>query len=147
MTATVFVDTNVLIYVREDHEPRKQQLAISWMRHLWDNGDGRISYQVLQEYFNKMTQKKPGLLDQARADVRDLLAWNPTVINAALLERAWKIQDRYRFAFWDSLIVAAAKASSCRWLLTEDLHDGQNIDGLTVLNPFLHSAEEIFVRS
>ena len=137
MIAPVFVDTNVLIYVREEHHPLKQQKAISWMRHLWDSDNGRISFQVLQEYFNKMVQKKTGFAEQARADVRDLLAWNPVTVNASLLERAWKIQDRYRLSFWDSLIVAAARTASCRWLLTEDLQSGQNLDGVTIVDPFL----------
>lgn len=143
MTGIVFVDTNVLIYVREEHEPRKQQQAISWMRNLWDSGDGRISFQVLQEYFNKMLQKKPGLRDEIRSDVRDLLAWNPIAVNAALLERAWKIQDRYRLSFWDSLIVAAARVASCRWLLTEDLQHGQTLDGVTIINPFLTTPTQL----
>ena len=143
MTGTVFVDTNVLIYVREEHYPPKQQKAISWMRHLWDSDNGRISFQVLQEYFNKIVQKKTGFAEQARADVRDLLAWNPVTVNASLLGRAWKIQDRYHLSFWDSLIVAAAKAASCRWLLTEDLQPGQNLDGIIVVNPFLCTPDEL----
>lgn len=145
MTETVFVDTNVLIYARAAEEPIKQQRALLWMQELW-SGRGRLSFQVLQEYFAKLAQKKPELREQARADIRDLLAWRPVMIDALLLESAWRIQDQYRLSFWDALIVAAAKAARCRWLLTEDLQADQELDGIVVVNPFGRTPEELHVR-
>ncbi|HTS71808.1 MAG TPA: PIN domain-containing protein [Terriglobia bacterium] len=136
MTAPVFVDTNVLIYALDETDPEKHQAARLWRAELWKGRRGRISYEVLQEFYVKVTQKWPKAREQARAEVRDLLAWQPVSADAALLERAWKIQDRYRLSFWDALIVAAARATSCRYLLTEDLQAGQNIDGVIVINPF-----------
>ena len=53
-----------------------------------------------------------------------------------MLLEGWKIQDRYRLSFWDSLTVAAAQAASCRYLLTEDLQAGQMLDSVEVVNPF-----------
>ena len=91
----------------------------------------------------KVTQKWPAARDEARAEVRDLLAWRPLAVDAALLEQGWKIQDRYRLSFWDSLIVAAAKSAACRYLLTEDLQADQNVDGVTVVNPFLRDPDSL----
>jgi predicted nucleic acid-binding protein len=65
------------------------------------------------------------------------------VVDAALIERGWKLQDRYQLSFGDSLIVAAAKTSSCGFLLTEDLQDGQKLDGVEVVNPFLRRPESV----
>jgi len=62
---------------------------------------------------------------------------HPVVVDAALMERGWKLQDRYQLSFWDSLIVAAAKTTLCGFVLTEDLQDGQELDGVEVVNPFL----------
>ena len=138
MTAPVFVDTNVLIYALDEADRKKQQLAQAWRMELWKSRRGRISYQVLQEFYVKVTQKWPTARERARAEVRDLLAWQPVAADATLLERAWKIQDRYRFSFWDALIVAAARVASCRYLLTEDLQADQEIDGVLVVNPFAH---------
>jgi len=138
MTAPVFVDTNVLIYALDEADRKKQQLAQAWRMELWKSRRGRISYQVLQEFYVKVTQKWPTARERARAEVRDLLAWQPVAADATLLERAWKIQDRYRFSFWDALIVAAARVASCRYLLTEDLQADQEIDGILVVNPFAH---------
>ena len=138
MTAPVFVDTNVLIYALDEADRKKQQLAQAWRMELWKSRRGRISYQVLQEFYVKVTQKWPTARERARAEVRDLLAWQPVAADATLLERAWKIQDRYRLSFWDALIVAAARVASCRYLLTEDLQADQEIDGVLVVNPFAH---------
>ena len=96
------------------------------------------SLQVLQEYYNVVTRKlKPGLpTDLARADIQDLLNWEPTAVDPAVLIAAWRIEDRFGLSWWDSLIVAAAQKMECRYLLSEDLQHGQQIDALTVANPF-----------
>lgn len=143
MTATVFVDTNVLIYTREAGDPARQQRALLWMEGLWAGKNGRVSFQVLHEYFAKLFRKCPDLQEQVRADIRDLLSWRPVSLDAAILESAWKIQDRYRLSFRDALIVAAARASSCRWLLTEDLQADQTIDGVIVVNPFQRTPDQL----
>jgi predicted nucleic acid-binding protein len=143
MTDPVFVDTNVLIYKADLQAPVKQQRALLWMTELWAEEAGRLSFQVLQEYFAKITQKHPELRDQVRSEIRDLLAWRPVNVDGGLLNHAWKIQDRYKLSFWDSLIVAAAKAASCRWLLTEDLQPGQNLDGIIVVNPFVSTPDQL----
>ena len=136
MTALVFVDTNVLIYALDDADLKKQEAAREWWSELWKRRQGRISFQVLQEFYVKVTRKWPNVRQDARSEVRDLLAWRPLTVDAVMLENAWKIQDRYQISFWDALIVAAAKSASCRYLLTEDFQVGQDLDGLLVVNPF-----------
>ena len=101
-----------------------------------ETGAGRISFQVLQEFYVNVAQKWPNARSQAREEVRDLLAWQPVRADGELMERAWALQDRYQLSFWDSLIVAAAKTAACQYLLTEDLQDTQNLDGLRIVNPF-----------
>ena len=73
------------------------------------------------------------------ARVRALLAWQPVVVNAAVTEGAWLAQDRYALSWWDVLIIAAARTAECRYPLSEDLQDGQVLDGLYVLSPFRQS--------
>jgi len=136
MTAPIFVDSNILLYAVDEADPRKQRIARDWRAELWKSRLGRVSFQVLNEFYVNVVRIKPSASDEARADVRDLLAWNPVVVDATLMERGWKLQDRYQLSFWDSLIVAAAKTASCEFLLTEDLQDGQKLDGVEVVNPF-----------
>lgn len=134
----VFVDTNVLVYGRDESEPDKQPVAARWLGYLWKSGEGRLSVQVLQEYYVTVTRKlRPGLpAGQARSDVRDLHSWRPVQIDGALLEIAWANQDRFDVSFWDALIVAAAQEAGCETLLTEDLSAGMDLDGVVVVNPF-----------
>jgi predicted nucleic acid-binding protein len=139
----VFVDSNVLLYAVDDADLNKQQAAREWRSQLWRSRRGRVSFQVLSEFYVNAVRKLPSAREQARAEVRDLLAWNPVVAEEALLERGWKIQDRYRLSYWDALIVAAAKAASCRYLLTEDLQAGQALEGIEVVNPFLRTPESV----
>ena len=88
-----------------------------------------------QEFFVIVTRKSMSRED-ARAEVRDLLAWMPVAVDAFTLERGRKMQDRYQLSFWDALIVAAAVHASCGYLLTEELQKGQDLDGVIVVNPF-----------
>jgi predicted nucleic acid-binding protein len=57
------------------------------------------------------------------------------------MEGAWLIQDRYKFSWWDSMIVSAAQVGGCSYLLTEDLQEGQKFDGVQVINPFVSRPE------
>lgn len=138
MSADHFVDTNVLVYARDSSEIDKQPRALEWLRFLWRERRGTLSFQVLQEYYVTVTRKLvPGLpVSAARADVRSLLAWHPLAVDEEVLEAAWACTDRYGLSWWDSLVVAAAQVAGCSRLLTEDLQDGQRLDGLTVVNPF-----------
>lgn len=138
MTGLVFVDTNVLVYARDAGEPVKQPLAAEMLRLLWESRRGRISPQVLQEYYVTVTRKlKPGMpKEAARDDITALLVWQPLAPSGATFSKAWEIEDRLGFSWWDSLIVASALESRCTILLSEDLQDGQEIEGLQIRNPF-----------
>jgi predicted nucleic acid-binding protein len=141
MTVPVFVDTNIFIYALDQADLRKHQAARTWRAELWKSRRGRTSFQVLQEFFVNVTQKALSSRENARAEVRDLLAWNPLPVNALTLEYGWKIQVHYKLSLWDALIVAAAKQARCGYLLTEDLQADQNIDGVVVVNPFRTAPE------
>lgn len=138
MTAPVFVDTNVLVYVRDAGEPAKQALAARWLEHLWRERLGRTSTQVLSEYYVNVTRKlAPGLApDDAWDDVEALLTWQPQPIDEALLRRGREIEGRYRLSWWDSLVVGAAQLQGCGLLLTEDLQEGAVYGGVTIRSPF-----------
>lgn len=135
---TCFVDTNVLVYARDASEGSKQVRAAAWMETLWSTRAGRLSAQVLSEFYVTVTQKlePPMAPVDARADVHDLLAWRPAAIGGATLERAFVVQDRWGLSWWDALIVASAQLQGCRYLLTEDLQLGQRFDDLEVVSPF-----------
>ena len=62
--------------------------------------------------------------------------WRPLKTGMTTMERAWHVEQRYQRSWWDALIVARAQASGCRYLLTEVLQHGPDLDGLLVCSPF-----------
>lgn len=136
--AVFFVDTNVFVYFRDATEVVKQKQAAEWITFVARHRRGRTSVQVLNEFYVTVTQKlKRKLpLEEAWEDVSSLMRWNPVSIDTAIMQQARAVQLRYQFSWWDSLIVASAKKARCEYLLTEDLSEGQDLDGVRVLNPF-----------
>ena len=140
-----FVDTNVLVYSRDAAETVKQPRATSWREALWHARAGRLSAQVLNEYYITLTRKLVPALkrDEVRRQVLDLALWQPVPMSAQLLKRSWGIEDRFKISFWDSLIVAAAQTAGCLYLLTEDLAAGADFDGVTIVDPFVTAPDEL----
>jgi predicted nucleic acid-binding protein len=138
MTDNIFVDTNVLLYWRDASEPRKQVIAAAKLAELWETHAGRLSVQVLNEYFVNVTRKlDPGLSpEEAWDDVEALSAWDPLPIDMPILTRTFAVQRRYQLSWWDSMIVAAAEAAGCTRILSEDLSNDTSYFGITVENPF-----------
>jgi len=144
MTAPIFVDTNVLVYAEQANEPLKQPVAAQWMERLWREQLGRLSTQVLSEYYVTVTRKIKPVRSAADAwdDVRGFLRWNPQPIDQELIHRAYEVEQRYKLSWWDSLIVAAAQLQNCSQLLTEDLQHGASYGNVRVRNPFVAAVSE-----
>jgi len=142
MSDRVFVDTNILVYARDSADPIKQAGASEALARLWRERSGRISTQVLSEYFVTVTQKlRPGLdREAAWSDVEALSAWDPVAIDQGPLRKAREVQIRHGLSWWDSLIVAAAWVAECAEILSEDLGAGETYLGLRVINPFQSKA-------
>lgn len=139
MTATVFVDASVLLYARDASEGEKQSRAMEWMNHLWNTQTGRLSYQVLEEFYLTVTDRlEPGLEPkEAQEEVRDLLTWRPVALDRHVLESAWTVAETHDVSFWDATVVAAAQTAGCRLLLTEAFEHGRELGSVEVVNPFV----------
>lgn len=139
MAANYFVDTNILVYSRDASEPEKQIKSKQWLTQLWRQETGRISAQIMNEYYVTVTQKlKPGLSrEQARSDLRALAVWQPLEISAQLIESAWEVQDQYGYSWWDSLVIASALFLDCQYLLSEDMQHDQSFGRIKIINPFI----------
>ena len=144
MTGTIFVDANVFLYANDEGDPAKMPRAHAWVDHLWDNGLGRTSMQVLSEYYVNLKRKAGASLppDEAWLRIARLLQWKPQPVDGPLLLRAREIERRWRLSWWDSMIVAAAQLQGCAILLTEDLQDGVLYGGVTVRSPFTLDVRE-----
>jgi predicted nucleic acid-binding protein len=134
-----FVDTNILVYAYDNTAGQKYEIANSIVSDLWTSALGVLSTQVLQEFFVSVTTKIPRPMDAktAKQIVTDLLTWDVVVIDGYSVLNGVDIQVKYKYSFWDSLIIEAALKADSPLLLTEDLSDGQVIRGVTIRNPFL----------
>lgn len=148
MTEPVFVDANVFVYARDGRDAAKQARAAEWIAHLWREGLGRTSMQVLSESYTTVTRKLTPRVapEEAWEDAKALFTWRPQAIDATLLARAREIEQRWQLSWWDSMIVAAAQLQDCATLLTEDLQDGVILGGVTVRSPFTHEVREPAAR-
>lgn len=142
-TGPVFVDTNVILYAFDDTDAAKQSRARDWLTVCWRRRCGRVSSQVMNEFYANARKRfsRSVSADEARAEVRRYQQWKPWPVDQATVETAWAVESRYRVNYWDALMVAAAQHMGCSWLLTEDLQHGLHIDQLQVLNPFITGPE------
>jgi predicted nucleic acid-binding protein len=139
MTASkIFVDTNVLVYAHDTTAGRKRDRAWAVIQELWNTGTGVISTQVLQELFVSLTQKIPMPIDgrKARTIVEDLCAWEVVANDEHAILGAIDLKMKYQLSFWDSLILEAARRSGATTLYSEDLSNGQQVEGIAIVNPF-----------
>lgn len=132
-----FLDTDVLLYsiARNPEEADKRERAI----RLLEDDNGALSVQVLQEFYVQATRAtRPAPVPHEIA-VRLIGTWarfRVQEITLPLVRGALEIKAAYGFSYWDSAIVAAARALGCRVLYTEDMSHGQSVEGITIINPF-----------
>jgi predicted nucleic acid-binding protein len=139
MIDKVFVDSNILIYAHDFDAGARQQRAADCLKELWDTHAGRLSTQVLQEFYVNVTQKikVPLSKSSAREAIRNYTPWVQSLITPGTVVRASEIGEIWRLSFWDSMILAAAEQNQASQLFSEDLNRGQVIAGVKIVNPFL----------
>ncbi len=137
---SVFVDTSVVVYAYSTTDPLKTETA----REVLRIAGGWISTQVLSEFSN-VAQRKLHMPTQEIAEAVRQLAETRRVVTVQVdhVVAALELSRRYRYAYYDSLIIASALAAGATTLYAEDLHHGQTIDGtLRIVSPFAPAARQ-----
>ncbi len=127
-------------YTFDAKAPAKAKKAAQLVRRAADTGQGIVSYQVVQEFFNVALRRFSEPMNMAEAEQYLITVFRPLLAvhsSPALYVEALRITGKHRICWYDSLIVAAALESQCHTLYTEDLQHGWEIEGLRVQNPFL----------
>ncbi len=134
MSGKTFLDTNIVVYLYSGDEPKKRSAALA----LIEQNNIVVSTQVLSELANTLSRKFSLSFDvvaQAVAEVGDACTVVPVMPDT--IAQALALAQRYRYSYYDSLILAAALSAGCQTLATEDMQHGQIIeDALTIHNPF-----------
>jgi len=140
MSARFFLDTNIFAYSFDTKAPAKAKRATRLIRQAVDTGEGIVSYQVVQEFFNVAFRRFPQPMNVAEAEQYLITVFRPLLAihsSPALYVEALRVTGKYRLSWYDSLIVAAALQAQCSTLYSEDLQHGRKLEGLRIENPFL----------
>lgn len=142
MNDNFFLDTNILIYCYSDDDPEKRMIS----QEKANSSNAIISTQVIQEFANAMTKKQGLSWLEAESYIGEFTNNFHVYLNTpSTLKLGCKIAARYKFHFYDSLIIAAALETSCKILYSEDLQHGQLIENqLTIINPFLNDSSVVY---
>src|SRR5438094_1081740 len=136
ISARSVFDTNVLLYADDKAAPAKQRRALDLVAEHRRAGTGVVSLQVLQEYFVTVTRKLHVDARIARRKVELLAEFDVAAPEVADIFAAIDLHRLNGSSFWDALVVRAAKQAGCRVLLSEDLQQLREIDGVRIVNPF-----------
>lgn len=134
MKGKSFVDTNIVVYCYSETQEDKKILA----QRVSLNPDSVISTQVIQEFGNTMSRKFGQSWNSIQAAIQELTLNYQVYINTPVtITNACRITDKYKYSFYDSLIIASALEAGFDILYTEDMQHNQLIeDKLRILNPF-----------
>jgi len=144
MKDNVFIDTNIWIYGLSESKLKsdivKREISLTLFEGLITNKTNiYISIQVLNEchwnFVKKFNIKDPIVVELLRKNVIEIS--KVASIGLITYNLSNHIRTKYNLSFWDSLIVASALENNCTALYTEDMQDGQVIEGkLKIVNPF-----------
>lgn len=127
-----FFDTNVLLYLLSGDDAKADQAEATLA------SGGVISVQVLNEFAAVAARK----LKMPMADIREVLATIRAVckvvpVSEETHDKGLELAERYGLSIYDAMIVASALLAVCKLLLSEDMQNGQTIEGsLEIRNPF-----------
>jgi predicted nucleic acid-binding protein len=133
-----FLDTNILVYAHDHSAGQKHEIAAGLVRLLWEDRQGRLSVQVLQEFFVTITRKamRPLSAEAASEIIAQLSFWRVHRPGARDVVDAITLHARYGISFWDAMIIQSASRMGCRVVWSEDLGEGQQYGNVIVRNPF-----------
>jgi predicted nucleic acid-binding protein len=126
------------VYTLDTYNKSKQKTARQTVKNIVEHDTAVISTQVLQEFYNICTTKLHLLPIKAKEYMHNYSEnFEVTQNSCAIIERGIDISIIAQISFWDALIIAAAEYAKCSAIVTEDLNDGQVINGIRISNPFI----------
>ncbi|MCL2446647.1 MAG: PIN domain-containing protein [Oscillospiraceae bacterium] len=136
MSAKAFLDTNILLYPFDSSNDgsAKGEVCLSF----YGRYNCCTSIQALHEFCFVCTNKwkqDEAVVAQAVEEIRNVC--HVGMVTLSTLYSALHIRNRYRYRYFDCLMLASALEFGCEYFISEDLAHGQVIDGrLTITNPF-----------
>jgi predicted nucleic acid-binding protein len=128
-----------LLQAFDERDAARQARAREWLVACWQRRCGRLSSQVLHEFYVTARMRFASAIaaGDARSEVRRYQQWKPWLVDQPTVETAWAVESRNGIGYWDALMVAAAQHMGCQWLLTERLAHDRLFENVRIVNPFL----------
>ncbi|MBM2812630.1 MAG: PilT protein domain protein [Chloroflexi bacterium] len=137
------LDTNVLLYAHDTHDPARQERALSVLERAGLTAGSAVTGQVLAEFASAAIRRLPEPLTPTEAQVQvALLAHGFTTfsVTPTCIMEALRGVHMYQLSFWDALIWATAQENRVPLILTEDLPGGRDsVETVRYLNPLAPS--------
>lgn len=133
---SIFVDTNVLIYARDQRAGDKYMTAQKWLERLTLADRLIVNLQVLNELTRWVLRTERLSLAAARTGIDMLREFGKAPVTPADVERAWDVRRHLGYQWFDCLLIASAANAGCGHFLSEDMGHGTRYGSLTIINPF-----------
>ena len=138
MKDRIFIDTNVLVYIHLfDEESQDKRKALQNLLHRRIDAELIINVQVINEFYNVLLRKniEDNVIQEKIHSQLEISSASELSLKTVF--SAWKLREKYKYSYWDSLILASALENSCSILYSEDMQHGQIIENnLKIINPF-----------
>ena len=132
----VAIDTNILVYAFIRDEDQRHFSAADYLIRA-ALADAVLPAQVLGEFINVIRRKFAHYAEDAAEQVS---LWSATFVVVPTTEaevlRGAKFAIQHQLQSWDAIIWQASVSAGAHYLISEDMHDGLSIDGVTVVDPF-----------
>lgn len=141
MKDKVFIDTNIFVYAFLDTDDSSQHAkhlkAVEFLKQFDANSQVIISTQVLSEDYSALLKNKINDEDIQESAKQLVNSIEVVSVSKNIVMDSYSIKNKYRYSYWDSLIISSALQSNCTVLYSEDLQHNQKIEKqLSIINPF-----------
>ena len=134
MNDSVFIDTNVLVYVYSEDEPEKQSVAFD----IFEQVRCMTSTQALNEFCSVCLRKLTMPVNEVSQAVREIVEnCELCYVDMGTIQKALSLKDKYGYTYYDCLILASSILNNCKTVYSEDMQHNQLIEEkLKIINPF-----------
>jgi predicted nucleic acid-binding protein len=136
MRDRVFVDSNIFVYLQSTSDEEKREMS----NNVIESFDCVISTQVLNEVSNVLIRKANLPIEKVEDIMVGMIqSCELQIVSYETIRQALQVAKENLLGYYDSLIIASALEAGCKFLMSEDLTDGQVIsEQISILNIYNH---------
>jgi predicted nucleic acid-binding protein len=141
MNDKVFIDTNIFVYSfleQKNFEGSSKHKKANEFFESLEESSLVVSVQILNELYVSLLKHNISE-NEIINSLADIISDSEVIsLDLSVINYAWKLKGKFRFSYWDSLVVAAALISDCKILYSEDMQNGLLVENkLKIINPFI----------